>query len=254
MASSAQDVNIREDRDRQMDSLVINFQHLEDAWLNADSTGRELNYGAHDGALAGKAPQGCTYLLRLLDLPQLLGPDKVILGCRLYVFISHGDGMSGNKTVGALRVFKPWVAGTLDGQNPGQSEGCTFNDWSADSLEWALPGGHYQNDTGTDNTGDGEGADCMQTPESLVLIPQTAAYPWVTPGYRVWEISPGLVQGWYQGTIANNGLALKTVYPWGWAHIRSEEYADHTKRPYFVVTYLTSSPVTPDTTRLRVLD
>jgi len=223
---------------RTLSTLMVDYHNLEDTWINSVDSLSELNYGTHNGAIAGKAPYGAGYLVRMLDLPELLGPGKLILSCNLFVFLSNGDGMSGDKTVGVLRVFKPWVAGVLDGQNPGNGEGSTFNDWSADSMEWAVPGCHAQSDTGFDNEGDGTGADCMQTPESTVLVPQTSSYPWVSPGYWVWSISPDLANGWYNGNCANNGVVMKTIAPWGWVHPRTEEISSLNQRPYFVIEYV----------------
>ncbi len=223
---------------RSLSTLIIEWHGLEDVWLNSAETLRDLNYGTHDGALAGKSPQGSSYLIRIVDLPGLLGPGKLIISCNLHVYLSNGDGQSGDKTVGVKRVLKPWVAGLLDGQNPSNGEGCTFNDWSADSMEWTVPGCHGENDFGDDNEGDGEEADCRMTPESSVFVPQTSVYPWLAPGYRVWTITPELVNGWYNETCANNGVVMKTLAPWGWVHPRTEEIYPPSERPYWVIEYV----------------
>ncbi len=235
--------------------IVISAEHIEDTWLNNAPGCRELNNGAHGGAIAGFPPsEGSVFLIRLLDLSEILGNRKIISSCSLFVYVSSADGISGDKVVGVKRVLKPWIAGTLDYGDPGDGEGCTFNDWSADSLEWGLPGCHLEDDLGEDNTGDGEGADCKQTPLDTVTVRQTPAYPWVEPGYRAWEINPELVQGWYDGTIENNGLAMKVVAPWGWVHVWQTDYWVEGMRPYFKIAYASSVSITltPVTTPIVV--
>lgn len=226
--------------------LTVNWTNIEDNFLNSDSSGRDLNYGSHDGAIAGKAPYGSTYLIRMVNLPELLKYGKVIISCNLHVCLSAADGLSGEKTVGVLRVFKPWIEGNLDGQDPEEGEGSTFNDWSADSMEWAIPGCHNQDDNGVDNEGDGAGADCKATPESTVTVPQTSAFPWISQGFRTWSISPELVTGWYSGEYQNNGLIMKTIAPWGWVHPLTAEAYNIGQRPFFEIEYVdtTSAPGT----------
>ncbi len=224
-------------------NAVINYPNIEDTWLRATGGYQELNYGGHEGAMAGYQPSALsTYLIRMLNIRDIIGDDKIIISCSLYVYLDSADGLSGDKYVGIKRVFKPWVAGILDGEDPEEGEGCTFSDWSADSFEWGLPGCHNEDDSGIDNTRDGEGADCKETPESIILVNQTYGEPWLTPGYRSLSVSAGLANCWYDESYQNNGLAMKTVDPWGWVYLTQVDTQDETKRPYFVIEYQSRSP------------
>ncbi|MBU1880842.1 T9SS type A sorting domain-containing protein [bacterium] len=215
--------------------ITITSEHIEDTWLNNALDGQMLNYGAHGGAIAGY--EGSVYLLRLINLEEAIGSHKIITSCSLFVYISNADGNSGDKTVGIKRVFKPWIAGYLNGIDPQNGEGCTYEDWNADDLEWGLPGCHFEDDDGIHNSGDGMGADCMQTPEDEITVPQTSAYPWVVPGFFGFVISPELINDWYRETIPNNGLVIKTTGPWGWVHTWQADYAFENMRPYLEIEY-----------------
>ncbi|MCX6640414.1 MAG: T9SS type A sorting domain-containing protein [bacterium] len=242
--SQAQDsLNVKkiENADPDTTTLIINWTGLEDTYLSHATGYFDYNFGGHNGAISAKKPYE-TYLIRINNLDSLIGENKLITSCKLNVYINTSDTLSPNKTVGIYRVFKPWVSGILDVEDPGEGEGCTFNQWSADTYFWGVAGCHAESDSGYDNQGNGSGADCKQTPESIALVDQTWSYPWVTPGYRTWSISNDLANGWYNGSYRNNGVAAKVMAPGGWVHILTAEYEDLSRRPWFEIQYVDSPP------------
>lgn len=110
------------------------------------------------------------------------GGNITIESCSLRVYCAEGcDGEAG---ITAYRMFR---TGFVEGTGTGQDvAGVTWNDWSADDYEWTSGGCNSTDDEGTDNSGDGTGADRKATAEGSAAVPAT--------GYYNIPISTALVQ------------------------------------------------------------
>lgn len=128
--------------------------------------------------------------------------------CSLYVDFELGAAI----TVSAYRIFKPWFEGgnpcDTDPTGFGCEEGCSWNDWGIDDCEWTTAGASCADDDGSDNNADGGTCvtarrDRKATAEDAVVIPDGGA----AQSYG-WHISTTLAQGWYDGTINEEGIIL----------------------------------------------
>ena len=175
------------------DEITIGNSDIEDAELYSGFT--DYNYG---GSLNLNLGNFSNSLIRVKNVASNLGAGATISACICSCYCSSNtiDG-----SIGAYRVFKPWVEGDLKGTNPGEGEGCTWNDWSADTYEWGTAGCLNADDGGSDNSGDGTGADRKATAEDATTI--TTANTWYT-----WDITVALAQGWYDETIGERGLVF----------------------------------------------
>ena len=131
------------------------------------------------------------------------------------------------------RIFKPWVEGDENGIDNDDGD-VTWNDWASDAMEWTTAGCASADDGGSDNSGDGTGADRKATAESTVDV--TAS------GWYSWTISNALAQGWYDETINENGVFMLASTAGGATGnnvYASCENATAANRPRFSFTYTT---------------
>lgn len=152
--------------------------------------------------------------------------------CSLFVY----DHRSSSGDVSAYRVFKPWVEGTDD--NVACTDGCEWGEWRcSDAQAFGTAGVACANDDGVDNsqngTCDATGRDRKSTAESTVSQSATSNV------WYGWDISNALAQGWYDGTINEEGIILETTSGGNDALYRSTEAAQ-TEKPFFVFTYTVS--------------
>lgn len=163
-------------------------------------------------------------LIRVKNVDSELGVGATITACAcsVYAYIHYFNG-----DVSAYRVFKPWVEGTevVTSDPPG----ATWDDWSNDDWEWATAGCNNADDGGSDNSGDGTGADRKATAEDTESCTEAAWYGW--------DISTDLAQGWYDGTINEEGIILIGDGDYGGV-LYSTESAE-AEKPFWTFTYTT---------------
>jgi len=190
------------------------------------------NYGGSDWLRVG---DNQNLLVRVKNVASELGPDAMITSCICSLYAAYDfDAV----TLRAFVGFKPWGEGSLDDTDPPDApvgEGvATWNDWSNDDEEWATAGCNNGDDEGTDNSGDGTGADRKATEESSVT---TNGDNGVWYG---WIVSNVIAQAWYEGTKNEEGIYLweDTSYPD--VAFRSTEYSSN--QPFWVFTYTVGEP------------
>ena len=189
--------------------------NVEDSWF-VDG-GSNLNYGGDDHLIVD---DGFNAIVRVLNVASELGVGATISSCTLSMNAYFNEDFY----VYVWRVFKPWVEGTQDG---GEDEpGVTGFDWDNDDWEWTTAGCNSADDGGSDNSGDGTGADRKATVECSVYVDEN--------GWWAFEISSSLAQSWYEETVNRNGVLLKSG---GYSWYRSTEYAS--EQPYWVFVYTT---------------
>lgn len=211
--------------------MVIDGQtNVLDTYL---SSGNPDN--AYGGLVALSIGSVSTSLIKVENVASELGFGATISACvcSLHCYANVDDG-----DISAYRVFKPWNEGTDENVDPADAasgEGvATWNDWSNDDEEWTTAGCGNADDGGSDNSGDGTGADRKATTEDTETV--TTANTWYG-----WAMSTTLAQDWYDETINENGIALigNVVN-----NFRSTEYTiDVSERPFWTFTYTTSYPV-----------
>jgi len=175
---------------------ITGTTNIEDATIKS-GVDADKNYGdMSNDDLTISAQQ--FIVIRVKNVASELGENATISACVCSVYCI--TEVAGNKTIRAYRVFKPWVEGT---QNGGTNEpGATWNDWDNDDWEWTTGGCGSADDGGSDNSGDGTGADRKATQESSQGVNST--------GWFVWTISADLAQDWYDGSANENGILLYT--------------------------------------------
>lgn len=175
-------------------------------------------------------------LIRVKNVATELGVDATIsvCVCSLYCY-----GGANSADVSVYRVFKPWNEGTLVGSDPAdaaEGEGVvTWDDWSNDDEEWTTAGCESTDDGGSDNSGDGTGADRKATAEDTETISSTGAW-------YAWNISSALAQGWYDETINEEGIILLTS-----TTVQQSFYSTEfgSNQPFWFFTYTTDGEPEP---------
>ena len=182
------------------DSKVIEgTTNVEDAHIVASSA--DKNYGVTYQLYVYNSGATVTYTIlnRVKNVSTELGVGATISACVLsmYTIGNVADGM-----VEAYSVFKPWVEGNENGTDNDDGD-VTWNDWASDANEWATAGCGSADDGGSDNSGDGTGADRKSTYESTIEV--TTVSTW----YGI-IVSSALAQAWYAGTKNEEGIYLKS--------------------------------------------
>ena len=126
---------------------------------------------------------------------------------QLYHTITVAPGVDAGVSV--HRVIRDWVEGTQGGS--GTADGATWLTWDSTNA-WTTAGGDYD-------------------PAPAANSPITDA----TGDWESWDIST-LVQGWLDGSFANNGLLLKGTGTVA-VSFASKEDADPALRPKLTITY-----------------
>lgn len=189
----------------------------------------DYNYGGNTLALAvelsalGINPGHA--LIRVKNVASELGAGatNITAVCSLYCYMEALDSH-----ISAHQVFKPWVEGTqASGTDP---PGATWDDWDNDDYEWTTAGCESADDEGEDNSGDGTGADRKATYEDSIAL--DGASKWYA-----FSISTELATGWYNGTMAENGIVLIPNGETDVGFHPSEYTSDPTKCPFWTFTY-----------------
>ncbi len=125
--------------------------------------------------------------------------------CSIYVY---DDRTTVTGLVFAYRMLKPWVEGTDD--NVACTDGCEWAEWDcANTKPFTDPGAECDLDGGdnsseTDASCVADSADMRTTAESSKSIDGTNDAVWLT-----WSLTNALTQGWYDGTINEEGIVLR---------------------------------------------
>jgi hypothetical protein len=178
------------------------------------STAANTNYGT---ATTIAVASVFKTLIKTNNLSGLLPANATITSCvcSLYVTTNTADGY-----IYAYRVLKPWT-----------ETGATWNDWVTTDYEWTTVGCMSAADS-VDNSGDGVRPDRWATPAGD-SVNVTTVNTWY--GFSV---GAALAQGWYDGTIANNGILLTASWATPNNTFASSEYTtDATKIPFWTITY-----------------
>lgn len=206
------------------DEVSIGASDIEDTYISSSSPTN--NYGALTIFYSHLNLPG---LIRVMNVASNLGENATISAavCSLY----SNSGVY-NATIAGYRIFKPWIEGTQTGSP--SSGGCNWTFWDAiNAYNWTTAGCNSADDAGSDNSGDGTGADRKETAEGSAT--------WT--GINQWQsisISSGLAQDWYDGDANEEGLYLKPTS--NWSSFKSTEHATASIRPRFSFTYSTGAP------------
>jgi len=220
------------------DTITIKGSHLEDTYISEYEP--TYNYGQRERTIVGSySGNELVPLIRALNVRSVLGDNAhiTLAEFRAYCWYIGGSG----STCAPYRVFKyDWVEGDQTGAPP-TNHGCTWTDWDSPDYEWGTAGCHNADDNGVDNTGDGTGADRKETPES-------SSQSINTTGWKAFELTNELVQGWYDETIEEGGISLHDDSPSAsnFAAFRSNEHGVTEEKPYFYIEYdhkVIASPV-----------
>jgi len=197
--------------------------NLDDAMIRSGAA--DNNYG--DMGNDDFTIQAATYfaLIRVKNVASELGENATISACICSIYCSSEQ--LGAKWLRTYRVFKPWVEGDENGVDNDDGD-VTWNDWASDEYEWTTAGCGSADDGGSDNSGDGTGADRKATQESAQSVNAT--------GWFGFTISAELAQDWYDGSANENGILLWTDSN-GSSQWRGTEAV--TNQPFFVFTYTT---------------
>ncbi len=209
-------------------TTISGTTNVEDAAMRT-SASADKNYGGADPLYLYIGTYN--FAIRALNVASELDAAATITACDLHLYCTTNN-IDGNNS--AYRIFKPWNEGTLEGTDPSNAptgEGViTWNDWSNDDEEWTTAGCNSADDGGSDNSGDGTGADRKATAEDQVNV--TTAATWYE-----WDISTTLAQGWYDETINEEGVLL---IPEGSAQNVFPTTEGASNQPYWVFTYTTN--------------
>jgi len=178
-------------------------------------------------------------LIRVKNVATELGVGATISACVCSIYCYNN---STDDNISAFSIFKPWVEGDEDGVDDDDGD-FTWNDWASDADEWTTAGCNSADDGGSDNSGDGTGADRKETAEDTENVTETLTW-------YAWNMSAALAQAWYAGTKNEEGVVLQ--YSSGGNWFRTTENAS--EQPFWVFTYTTdgNGEISPERRR-RIL-
>jgi len=216
--------------------------NVEDTYMAKDNP--DWGYGGSNELVVASKYVGTYYdraLIRVKNVASELGAGatNITAVCSVYCWYNYIDD-----NIGAYRVFKPYKEGTIYADIcTGTDKGVSWNDWNCLDLEWGTVGCANASDAGSDNSGDGTDYDRKATAEASATS-VTTVNTWYS-----WSISTELATGWYNGTIAENGIILVgDTTTGGYNKFYSTEYGtDATKCPFFVFTYTTGGAASKST-------
>lgn len=216
--------------------VIDGTTNVEDAMLHSGVA--DNNYGGSENWYLDGDEQ-TRAVIRVKNVASELGGGATISACACSSNCYTEQGFSNN--VSAYRVFKPYVEGDENGVNDDDGD-VTWNDWASDANEWTTAGCESADDGGSDNSGDGTGADRKATAEDTEGVDAV--------GWYGWDISSDLAQGWYAGTINEEGVVLINAGS-NYKYFRSTEYASD--QPFWTFTYTTGGAPTPNRRRAMML-
>jgi len=137
-------------------------------------------------------------LMSVQGVAAALGAGATISSAICSLNVSGSGG--GDDELKAYRVFKNWNSDGLQDASScvGQEYAVpTWVDWSCQANEWTTVGCDNADDGGSDNSGDGTGADRKATEDATIDVGST--------GWKTWTIPTALAQGWYDEDFNENG-------------------------------------------------
>lgn len=208
---------------------------VEDTYINAGSGG--ANRGGYQYLIV---QSDIHTLMRVKNVASNLGVGATISAAVCSVYCMSNTT---NETISAYRIFKPWVEGAATtGTTCPDPSGATSDDWDCTDYEWTTAGCNSADDGGSDNSGDGTGADRKATAEDAELVDAV--------GWFEWSVTTALAQGWYDETINEEGIKLHRVDGTNW--FRSSETGE-AEKPFWTFTYTTAAPATGRRARVMKL-
>lgn len=193
--------------------------NVEDANLN--SYWNDKNYGADPDISVDFDGIGIG-IIRVKNVASEIGANATISACVCSLYCWY---YGGEDAISVYSVFKPWVEGDEDGVDNDDGD-VTWNDWASDANEWTTGGCNSADDGGSDNSGDGTGADRKETAEDTETINAV--------GWFAWDITAALAQAWYDETKNEEGISM--IGSSGPSNkFRSTEYGSN--QPFWVITY-----------------
>jgi len=218
--------------------------NVEDTYVNSAQV--DYNYGGKTTFEIVTTEVG---LIRVKNVASELGAGATISACvcSLYVEIF---GLTGTPVINAIRTFKPWVEGTQNDADPGVLGGCTWYDWDSDDYEWTTAGCACANDDGVDNSAD-DGVCDVSTRRDRKATAEGSQEITAHSTWYGFSISAALAQGWYDGTIEQEGITLQTSEGATQVIFHSTENASN--QPHFTFTYTTEAPEGVDKPRKNIM-
>lgn len=203
--------------------------NVEDAHIQGGLNANKNYGGAATGSVKSTGPTH--FLIRVQNLSSLLPANATITA---FVCSAYCTDNTEDATIAAYRNFKPWVEGDEDGVDDDDGD-VTYNDWASDEFEWGTAGCACANDDGVDNNQDGtcdaSGRDRKATAEDTENV--TTVNTWYA-----WSVTAALAQGWYDGTINEEGIILPYATA-GNNTFATTENATAANRPFWTITYHT---------------
>jgi len=198
--------------------------NMDDAGLRSNDA--DANNGAATYARVGYENSGDIRhaVVRVKNVASELGENATITACVCSLYITQTAIYTYD--IYAYRIFKPWT-----------ETGATWNDWVTTDYEWGTAGCMNADDGGSDNSGDGTGADRKETAESSVEFNGDELNTW-----QAWSVSAELAQAWYDETANEEGLLFRTTATedgYRMIFLTTEHTDDPTKCPHFTFTYTT---------------
>ena len=147
-------------------------------------------------------------------------------------------------TIGMFELWKDWYEGTSD--NAVEAGTVDDNHWYHADSAWAREVADSANDNGSQNRGNGTGADRKAT--AMVSVTVTAVSTW----YR-FRVDTDLAWDWYDGTKLPYGVILIETGSSGTTVFTSSEYATASYRPKVTIYYHAATAQTLSRRRLTLL-
>lgn len=195
--------------------------NVEDAYLDSDLP--DNNWGGTT-VLWVHSSKIYVSLIRVKNVASELGVGATVTGAVCSLHCNYYGG--GGNLISAYSVFKPWVEGDENGVDDDDGD-VTYNDWASDEYEWTTAGCGSADDGGSDNSGDGTGADRKATAEDTETV--DAEDIWFG-----WDVSSALVQSWYDETKNEEGILLVSDGAQYDSFISTEGASN---QPFWVFTY-----------------
>lgn len=190
--------------------------------------------------------------IRCKNVSTALGAGATITACTLAVYDSlYYDTCN----VSAYRLLKPWVESTSDARE-WNDDGAPADHYWGDTTYWnsgTWLGPQCRRDDGSDNSTNGgycataASADAKATVESPFVHIDAAGQ------YYKWGISNALAQGWYDGTMNEEGVTLIGHNSSSSNKYASSEHANANIRPYYIFYYTTGEEAAP-ARRRRIIE
>lgn len=209
-----------------------NTTDVEDAMIRSNNV--DANFGSRtDISIFDNGSFYYSSLIRVQNIADSIGAGATSITAICSVYNFAGSGC----VVYAYRVFPPWVEGTQNGGT--NTPGATHNDWDNDDSEWTDPGAGCADDAGVDNSCPNDVA-CIADSADVKATEIDSVDVDTEGAWFVFTIPTALAQGWYDGTINEEGIIFKVIATCGGIGFYSSESG--TNPPRWVFTYTVGAP------------